>query len=193
MVHYELYKKVLGLPGAIVECGVFKGSSFCRFAMFRELLENNYSRKIVGFDVFDKFPETNFESDKEIRGRFIQEAGNESITKEQLREVLENKNLNTSIELVKGNIMETVPKYVEQHPEFKIALLNLDTDIYEPAVVILEHLYPRIVNGGILIMDDYGVFPGETKAVDEYFKNKNVIIQKSSLNRTPTFIIKNEM
>lgn len=42
-------------------------------------------------------------------------------------------------------------------------------------------------------MDDYGVFPGETKAVDEYFKNKNVIIQKSSLNKTPTFIIKNEM
>ena len=62
----------------------------------------------------------------------------------------------------------------EQNPQLKISLLNLDVDIYEPSVTVLEHLYPRIVEGGILILDDYGTFPGETKAVDDYFATKGV-------------------
>ena len=40
LAHYELYKKVIDLPGEIVECGIFKGASFARFAMFRELFGN---------------------------------------------------------------------------------------------------------------------------------------------------------
>lgn len=54
--HYELYKKILDVPGEIVELGVFKGSSFIQFGTFRELLENENARKIIGFDVFGKFP-----------------------------------------------------------------------------------------------------------------------------------------
>ena len=84
-----------------------------------------------------------------------------------------------------------IPAYLEKHPELKISLLNLDTDIYEPAVVILKYLYPRIVQGGILILDDYGVFPGETQAVDEYFVDHNIIIQKLPFCMTPSYIIKN--
>lgn len=54
--HYELYKKILNVPGEIVELGVFKGSSFIQFGTFRELLENENARKIIGFDAFGKFP-----------------------------------------------------------------------------------------------------------------------------------------
>ena len=50
--HYELYKKIMDLPGAIVECGVFCGGALIQFASFRELLETENSRKIIGFDVF---------------------------------------------------------------------------------------------------------------------------------------------
>ena len=76
------------------------------------------------------------------------------------------------IELIEGDITQTVPDYVSEHPELKIALLNLDVDIFEPTVTILENLYPKIVSGGIIILGDYGRFPGETKAVNEFFKNK---------------------
>ncbi|MEC4816734.1 MAG: TylF/MycF/NovP-related O-methyltransferase, partial [Scytonema sp. PMC 1069.18] len=86
--------------------------------------------------------------------------------------------------------LETVPKYVDKHPELKISLLNLDTDIYEPAVVILEYLFPLITKGGILILDDYGVFPGETQAVDEYFKKQNVEIKKFPFCMTPCYVVK---
>ena len=86
-----------------------------------------------------------------------------------------------------------MPKFVKDHPALKISLLNLDTDIYEPAVVILNHLWPRIVKGGILVLDDYGTFPGETKAVDDYFRGKNVAIRKFNFAVTPCFIVKDTL
>lgn len=190
LAHYELYKKSLQIPGAIVECGLFKGVSFIRFSIFRELFENPYSKKIIGFDIFGEFPETSYESDKQFRTNFIESAGKESISKEQLIELLRNKGTDNNIELIEGDIVDTVPEYCKKHPELKISLLNLDTDIYEPAVTILEYLYPKIVPGGILILDDYGVFPGETKAVDDYFRGKNVKILKYPFCMTPSYIIK---
>lgn len=190
LAHYELYKRVAELPGAVVECGVFKGVSLTVFAELRELVEHATSRKIVGFDTFDRFPDTAFNADKEFREKFISAAGSQSISKGQLIEILRRKSLYTNIELVEGDITETLPRYVRDHPELQIALLNLDTDIYEPAVTILEHLYPRIVSGGILLLDDYGVTVGETKAVDEYFAGKNVRIQKLPFRETPVFIVK---
>lgn len=191
LAHYEIYKMVSNIPGAIVECGVFKGTSLTRFATFRDLFSNSHSKKIIGFDVYGKFPETNFEQDKVPRQRFIDSAGESSITVESLTKVLQHKGIDKNVELVKGDILQTVPNYVEKHPELKISLLNLDTDIYEPASVILELLFPKIVRGGVLIIDDYGVFPGETQAVDEYFKDKDVVIQKFPFCMTPCYILKN--
>lgn len=190
LAHYELYNKAKNTTGEIVECGVFKGASLSRFAMFRELLENYDTRKIIGFDIFGKFPKTEFNQDVKKRDQFISEAGEQGISKEQLFQVLKNKGITKNIELVKGDVTKTIPKYIEKHPELRISLLNLDTDIYEPAVTILEYLYPRIVKGGILVLDDYGVFPGETQAVDEFFKNKKTEILKFSFSKTPSYIIK---
>lgn len=189
IAHYELYKKINTLAGEIIECGVFKGASFARWCHFREMLETASARKIIGFDIYGTFPKTEFVDDKKKLDKFISNAGDQSIGVDQLNKVLLNKNVGSNVELVKGDILETVPNYVKDHPELKIALLNLDTDIYEPAVTILEELFPRIIPGGILILDDYGVFPGETKAVDDFFKGRNVKIHKFPFAMTPTYII----
>lgn len=190
LAQYELYKRVRDVPGAIVECGVFKGASFARFAMFRELFGNPYAKKLIGFDTFGEFPETDFDPDKEYREEFIEAAGEESISAEQLREVLERKGIEKYVELVEGDITTTVPEYVDENPELKISLLNLDTDIYEPATTILEHLYPRVVSGGVIIFDDYGTFPGETKAIDEYFEDDEIEIKKFPFAMTPCYAVK---
>ncbi len=188
--HYELFKKVSNVPGAIVECGVLKGVSLARFAMFRNLFGNTFSKKIIGFDTFDTFPQTMYEPDKIPREEEIKGTGGQSISIEQMTRVLEYKECNRFVELISGDICETIPRYIEKHSELKISLLNLDVDIYEPTVVILDCLYPRIGKGGILLLDNYGVFPGETKAVDDYFKDKDVLIQKFSFSMTPCYIIK---
>jgi hypothetical protein len=191
-VQYELFKMASGVSGAIVECGVFKGASLTRFTMFRELSENDYSKKIIAFDTFGLFPETNFEADKKRRQRFIDEAGNQSISVDQLIEVLERKRCNRDIELIEGDICHTVPKYLEKNPDLKISLLNLDTDIYEPAVTILEYLWPRIEKKGILILDHYPLFPGEAKAVNNYFSKSNIKIKIRNFPfyPTPCYIVK---
>ena len=190
LAHYELFKMTKDVPGALVECGVFKGASFVRFAGFRELFGGSSSHKLIGFDTFGEFPQTGYKKDQKYRARFIKNTGGESISKNQLLEVLKVKEITKNIELVEGDITKTVPGYVKENPHLKISLLNLDTDIYEPAIAILKHLWPRVVTGGGLILDDYGVFPGETKAADEYFKNKKVKILKFPFALSPSYVIK---
>lgn len=190
LAHYELYKMTADIPGAIIECGVFKGVSLIRFTTFRNLFKKTYLKKIIAFDTFEKFPKTKFGQDKKPRQKFITDAGAESISKKQMIDVLKHKHIYENIDLIKGDITKTVPQYLKTYPNLKISLLNLDTDIYEPAVVILNYLFPKILKGGILILDDYGIFPGETKAVNDYFKNKSVSINKLPFVKTPSYIIK---
>jgi len=188
VAHLETYRRVLDVPGAIIECGVFKGASFVTLATLRELLDPTPNRRLVGFDTFAEFPLTNFEPDVVKRDAFVREAGSRSITRDELNAVLERKGLAANVQLVAGNILETLPKFVDANPELKVALLNLDTDIYEPARVILEQLWPRMSPGGVVMLDDYGVFEGETKAVDEYFAGQSITIEELPYRATPRLL-----
>jgi hypothetical protein len=198
LTQYELFKRTIDLPGAVVEFGVFKGSSLIRLVMFRDLLTNSHSRKIIAFDTFDRYPNNLHEHDKGHIRDFINKAGADSLSVEQLTEVLENGNLNENIELVKGDISITVPQYISDNEYeesgdsecLKVSLINLDTNFYQPTKIALEYFWPRLMPGGILMLDDYGIVPGETKAVDEYFMDKDVRIQKLPLSMTPFFIVK---
>ena len=91
IAHYELYKKIVDLPGEVIECGVFKGTSLIRFATYREILESQFSRKIIGFDAFGKFPDNvSLETDKEFIKNFETDAG-DGISKDELENILEYK------------------------------------------------------------------------------------------------------
>ena len=168
LAHYELYNRIIDLPGEVVECGVFRGGTLIQLASFRELLETENSRKIIGFDVFGEFPEAKNAADRKFRESWVQETNNEFLTKEELAYSFVHKGIG-NVELVKGDILETAKNYVAEHPELKIALLHIDTDIYEPAKEALRVFFDRVVKGGIVAFDDYGTVGGETKAVDEFF------------------------
>lgn len=192
LAHYELYKMIKDLPGNLVELGVFKGGSLIQFATFRELLENEGSRKIIGFDIFGEFPEAiTVESDKKFIEKFAKlETKGEFLTREELLKSFENKGIG-NIELIQGDIRETVPFYVKNHPELRISLLHIDTDVYEPAKVGLEELYDRVVKGGVIVFDDFATVEGETIAIEEFFRDKDYIIKKMSLSHTkPSYIIR---
>ena len=100
-------------------------------------------------------------------------------------------NVEKNIQLIKGDITETVPRYLKSNPKLKISLLNLDVDFYEPSISILKNFYPKLSKGGILMLDDYGVWDGETIAVNEYFRGKRIKIRKFSFSQTPSYVIKN--
>jgi hypothetical protein len=187
--HLEIYNMILDLPGDVLEFGVYKGASVVRLLTFRNLLETEYSRKVVGFDIFGKFPDQlELESDQKFVKRF-EAAGGNGISKEELVMHLNNKGFK-NYALVKGDILKTIPEYLENNPALKISLLHIDVDVYEPTKVILENLWDRVVPGGILMLDDYGTVVGETRAVDEFFADKQVIINKPRFNHIPSYIIK---
>lgn len=189
IAHYELFKMVNNIQGDIFECGVFKGTALARFAMFQDRFGRKYNKKIVAFDTFRKFPKSSLEADKRYIKKFTNEAGESSISVGQMVKVMKKKKLNDIVELVPGNITKTVPEYIRKNPRQKISLLNLDVDIYDPSKIILEYLYPRISKGGILVLDEYGSFPGETKAIDDFF-NKNPRIEYLPFCKSPCYIIK---
>lgn len=188
LAQYELYKSILHLPGHIVECGVYKGASLIRFATFREVLESPFSRKIIGFDAFGEFPKQEKKVDAEFIEEFEGVAGH-GISVDEMESVLKRKSFE-NYELIKGDICETVPEYVQNRPELKISLLHVDVDVYKPTKVILDHLFDKIVRGGVIVFDDYGTVAGETQAIDEFFEGKDVMIEKPSISHIPSFIRK---
>jgi hypothetical protein len=72
------------------------------------------------------------------------------------------------VELIKGLVEETIPGAMPD----RIAILRLDTDWYEPTRHELEHLWPRLAPGGVLIVDDYGAWKGSQQATDEFLRDK---------------------
>lgn len=188
LAHYELYQSIIDLPGHVVECGVFKGASLIRFCTFREILESPFSRKIIGFDAFGKFPQQDSTEDQKFIEKFERDAG-DGISVDELKKVFAYKGFE-NYELVQGDVIETIPAYVESHPELKIALLHIDVDVYTPSVAILNNLFERVVRGGLIVLDDYGTVAGETNAVDEYIAEQDIAVEKLPISHIPCYIRK---
>ncbi len=185
----EIYKMILNLPGDILEFGVYKGASLVRLLSFRNLLENEDSRKVFGFDIFGKFPDKlKLESDQQFVQKF-ESAGGYGISKKELEFHLSNKGFR-NFELIEGDILKTTFDFLAKYPALKIALLHIDVDVYEPTKVILENFWDKVVKGGIVMLDDYGIVEGGTKAIDDFFEDKNVTISKLKFYHVPSYIVK---
>lgn len=191
LAHYELYKMITHLPGDVIELGVFKGGGLIQWGTFRELLENEKSRKLIGFDTFGDFPASEkIESDQKFIENWNDLFKNEFITKEEIYKSLELKGIG-NVELVQGNVIDTLPEYLERNKQMKISLLHIDTDVYEPCKVGLELLYDRVVPGGLIVFDDYSTIEGETVAVDEFFENRSHVFKKFPFSHTkPVYMVK---
>ena len=93
-------------------------------------------------------------------------------------------------ELIKGDINKTIPDFINNNPEKRFSLIHLDVDVFEPTITVLEKTWDKLVPGGVLVLDDYGTVYGETIGVEEFFKNKDVKIQKLPYKYKPSYIIK---
>ena len=84
------------------------------------------------------------------------------------------------IELIRGDAIKTIPKFVIDNPHVLISLLFLDFDLYEPTKVALEELVPRMPKGAVIAFDelDNPLWPGETQAMLEFFKDNKLRIQR---------------
>lgn len=154
------------IPGAIVECGVWRGGSMMAAAMTL-LAAGDGNRELVLFDTFEGMTAPG-ERDVSVAGQPASRSAPEGSCRSTEAEVAANLRSTgyppQRVRLVKGRVEETVPG---QAPG-EIALLRLDTDWYESTRHELIHLYPRLSRGGALIIDDYGHWSGARRAVDEF-------------------------
>jgi len=183
---YELFRKVLDVQGSIVECGVYMGGGLMTYANLSATFEPvNHQRKIIGFDTFEGFPSLH-QKDEGPTYRHKAAGGMASNAYEDLQESIRLFDMNRQLshipkmELVKGDAVKTIPKYVKENPHLVISLLYLDFDIYEPTVTALRELLPRIPKGGIIAFDELNKreWPGETQAVIEEVGLSNLRIQR---------------
>jgi O-methyltransferase len=166
------------IPGDIVECGVWRGGSIMLAKMARA--DHGLARRYVLFDTFKGMtPPTNHDVSYKGERAAVPFAADEREDHNtwcyaSLQEV--ERNLSSvgfapgEVVLRQGPVEETL-RDRGMLPD-RIALLRLDTDWYESTRIELEVLYPRLVSGGVLIVDDYGHWEGSRRAVDEYFRSK---------------------
>ena len=76
------------------------------------------------------------------------------------------------LHFIKGDVMETLLE--EKNIPNKIKILRLDTDWYKSSKIELEKLYHKVVDGGIVILDDYFHWNGQRRATDEFFQENNI-------------------
>src|SRR5687768_331306 len=183
---YELYQKVVHTHGIIVEFGVRWGQTLSILSALRGIFEPfNRHRKIVGFDTFEGFrgiSEQDGQLSKSKEGSFSVSPDYEEyldkilFLQEQLNPIGHLK----KYELVKGDAVETIPAYLQRHPETIVSLAIFDFDIYAPTKAALQAIKPCLCKGSILVFDELcdDIFPGETVALQEVFGLNNVRIQR---------------
>jgi hypothetical protein len=183
---YELYKKVVYTHGIVIEFGVRWGQTLSLLSALRGIFEPfNRHRKIVGFDTFAGFKGMSKEDGELCQSRdgsFSVSPGYEDFLSEilSLQEQLNPIPHLKKYELVKGDAVETVPRYLERHPETIISLAIFDFDIYVPTKAALAAIKPHLCKGSILVFDELcdDILPGETVALREVFGLNNVRIQR---------------
>lgn len=198
---YEIYKKIIEVNGSILECGVFAGGGIFSWLHFSSILEPfNHTRKIIGFDTFEGFSGIDSKDTTTGESNHLKEGAfqTHNSIKEELYSLASIHDSNRpvghipKIDLVQGDATQTIPDFIEKNPHTLLSLIYLDFDLYEPTKVALQHLYPRVVTGGIIAFDELNCkdFPGETIALLEYMDIEKVQLKRFSSDPYISYFVK---
>lgn len=166
------------VSGAVIECGVWRGG------MLAAIAEKRPDSLIVAFDSFQGLPPAKpidgsaaiaWQADKKSPIYY----DNCTASEYEFRTTMADTGMNYEIQ--KGWFEDTVPKFVEDRPDLKIAILRLDGDWYHSTKVCLDNLYQLVVPRGLIIVDDYAAWQGCRKATDEFLKANKLSIQEKKL------------
>ena len=161
------------IKGDVVEAGVWAGGSIGAAALIG--VNDKLTRKYWLYDTFEGMNRPSFEDTPEALEKYLATKHKDDegstwceVNENQVRANLASLGVDLSMcNFVAGPVEKTL---VNGPLPKKIALLRLDTDWYESTLIELQVLFPKLVKGGVLIIDDYGHWQGARRAVDEYFE-----------------------
>ncbi len=195
----ELYQHIIKLPGIIMEFGTWWGQTLIQFQNLRAVYEPyNHTRKVVGFDTFEGYPNPTEKDGASELVKARQYAVNVDYLDylDELMDYHEMENTMSQVkkyELIKGDATQTVDTYLQSHPETIIALAYLDMQLYEPTKAVLEAIVPYLVRGSVIAMDELNCvdFPGETLAFREAIGLSKYQVFRSQFLPDRTYFIVN--
>jgi hypothetical protein len=177
LARYEIFKRIFDLPGDIVDCGVYRGASLFTWANLIEIFAPHSQKVVIGFDTFAGFSDDlHISEDRENAARLMEDRERFlPRSPEELTAIGKTLGLSHRCSLVPGDAAQTIPEFVSKNRGLRLSLLHLDFDVYEPTKAALEHLYPLLVPGGIVVLDEYGNSGwGESDAVDAFFAGQEI-------------------
>lgn len=179
--HTQLFMKTLEVPGDVAELGVFRGLGLMTWANLLEAYcVGDRTKTVYGFDNWTGFTELTPEDGAEVDSVEKRAGGfSPAPYKDELEAAIKIFDQDRFIpwkprvKLVEGDIEATVPAFCEENPGVRFSLVHFDCDLYRPTKAALEALWPRVSRGGVVLFDEYSIkdWPGETRAVDEFFAN----------------------
>jgi hypothetical protein len=193
LVRYHFFTMTKDLPGDIVECGVFKGTGLMQWLKLLQIYCPGSAKRVIGFDVFSEFGATDSETEQQSVDRLLAESSFTGTSVEELHAIIARAGIaEAKAELVSGDIQHTGVDYVAAHPGFRISLLHMDFDLDKPTMAGLEAFWPRVVRGGVVVLDEYAIAHWtESDAVDRFFQDRSVRLQTLHWARTPSaYIVK---
>ena len=187
------YLKNNNIEGALVECGVWAGGSIGLAAFLSQ--QKGENRDVCLFDTFEGMTAPSEIDSKEAHEGYKKTLlinGTSSWCAVNLLEVKSNL-VSAGIALdrfsfIVGDVSTTLLE--ASNIPSKIALLRLDTDWYQSTYDELTHLYPRLVKGGVIIIDDFGAWEGARSAVTKYFEENKIYPLMIPIDETGRIFIK---
>jgi hypothetical protein len=194
---HKLYLKALRTHGVIMEFGVRWGQNLALLTTFRNMYEPyNLSRKIIGFDTFEGFPSVKPQDgsyDTVQEGALSVASGYERYLDELLsvHEKTAPRNHIKKYELVKGDVIETLPAYLASHPQTIISLAYFDLDLYEPTKKCLDAIRPYLSRNSVIGFDELvsEEFPGETQALKEAWGLSDFDIIRDPMSPQQSYLV----
>jgi hypothetical protein len=180
------------IPGDIVELGVFKGSGMMGWLKALEATSINH-KNVVGFDFFDMQDavESIGTSDQGVMQSLFEDRGFDPYGYEGiLAKTLQDARY-FNFDLIKGDVTKTLGEYLDSNPGFRVSIANFDLDVEEPTEICLDLLWDRVVPGGILIFDEYGINEWtESNAVDRFIKKHHLKLHSTKYFAPSAYVIK---
>ena len=167
---FQLLETTLSLPGNVAECGVWQGSTLLPTGLF--LRRRAPTKRLLGFDSFKGLNET-VSHDVQLGGDEDERkhvGGFSNTSYEAVNQRVREFGLAQTATLVPGYFQDTLAGYAD----WRFCFVHLDCVIYESYRACLEFFYPRLVAGGVILLDEYNdpPWPGCTLAVDEFLADK---------------------
>lgn len=188
MAIYELYKMTINIPGSVVEFGVRNGANFFFLSRLVEIFNSGQrydgvsARHVLGFDTFSGFPSVGQADLSAASWKDMKQGGvpaDRDVFFEDFHRFREQSPIGTRLHVFEGDVADTLPRMLHERPGLRFAFVYLDLDLYAPTLLVLQLLWDRIVPGGVVVFDEYAIpeFPGESCAVDEFLRGRNVVLQ----------------